>query len=115
MPQSNDGRKGFLAGAALSRAIRVKLSSGEVVAAGAGEEGIGVTTESCDDAEHVNVRMDGHSIEVTASGSIAENQNCYAAASGAVSGTINGRRIGKALEAASDTEIFEMMVIGVNS
>jgi len=115
MPQSNDGRKAFEAGEALSRAVRVKLSSGTVVAAGAGEKAIGTTTESKGSGEFVNVRLDNHSVEATASGSIAENADCYNAASGAVADTISGPRVGIALEAASDAEIFEMMVVGVNS
>ena len=115
MPQSNDGRKAFEAGTALARAVRVKLSSATVIVSGAGEKAIGATTESKGSGENVNVRMDHHSIEVTASGSIAENQNCYNAAAGAVSGTISGPRVGIALEAASDGEIFEMMVACVNS
>jgi len=115
MPQSNDGRKAFEAGAALNRGVRVKLSSATVIAAGAGEKSIGVTTEAQNSGEFVNVRLDNHSIEVTASGTIAENGNCYNAASGAVSATISGPRVGIALESATDGELFEMMVAGVNS
>jgi len=114
-PQSNDGRKGFEAGADLDRGVRVKLSSGTVVAAGSGEEGIGNTTESCNDGDFVDVRLDGHTVEAIASGTINENADCYPAADGAVSATIAGRRVGKCIEAAADTELFEMMVIGVNS
>jgi len=59
--------------------------------------------------------MDSHSIEVTASGAITENANCYNAAAGAVSATISGPRVGIALEAAINGELLEMMVAGVNS
>lgn len=115
MPQSNDGRKAFEAGEALARAVRVKLSSATVVAAGAGEKAIGTTTEAKASGDFINVRLDHWSVEATASGSIAENADCYNAASGAVSATISGPRVGIALEAASTGEIFEMMVACVNS
>lgn len=114
-PQSNTGNKSFEAGTALVRGIRVKLSSGTIIASGLGEKGIGQTTDSGASGDFVNVRMDGHSVEAIASGSITENANCYAAAAGDVSATISGPRVGIALEAASDTELFEMMRAGVTS
>lgn len=114
-PQSNDGRKAFTAGAALNRAVRVQFSGGNVIVATAGVEGIGTTLESQNSGESVNVRLDNHSVEVTASGAIAQGGNCYGAAAGAVSATISGRRVGIALEAGTDGNIFEMMPIGVNS
>jgi len=115
MPQSNNGRKGFVAGTALSRGVRVKISSDTVIVSGAGEEGIGTTTESSAISDFVNVRLDSHSVEATASGAITQGANCYGAAAGAVSATLNGRRQGIALEAAADGALFEMMPVGVNS
>lgn len=116
MPQSNDGRKTFLAGEALARGVRVKMSAAEtVVACGAGEKGIGFTMESAAINTFVTIRLDHWSVEALASGSITWNNDCYAAASGDVSATISGPRVGIALESASDTELFEMMVACVNS
>jgi hypothetical protein len=114
-PQSNKGEKAFLAGTALSRAVRVKLSSGTVIVTGAGEEGIGVTLGSADSGDHVTVGLDHETREVTASGAITAGGNLYAAASGAMSHTISGRRLAVALEAASSGALFEAMVSCVTS
>jgi len=115
MPQSNDGRKAFLAVTALARGIRVKLSGGGVIACGAGEKGIGYTTEATLINTFVNIRMDHHSVEATASGAIAVNDDCYPAAAGDVSATIAGARCGIALEVSADTERFELLVACVSS
>lgn len=114
-PQRNAGEKAFVAGEALTRGKRVKISSNTVVFADAGEEGIGTTTHKVDSGDHVNVHLDRPSIEVEASGAIAQGGDCYAAADGDVSATISGRRQGIALEAGTDGNLFEMMPAGVNS
>ena len=117
MPQMNrDGSKGFVTSEAISRAQRVKLAAaGTVSKAGAGEEGIGTAYDSAASGGVVTVELDRKSVEAIASGAITAANPCYAAASGAVSATVNGRRIGVALETVADGNKFEMMLAGVTS
>jgi len=107
--------KGYVTSEAITRGDRITLSSGNAAVAGAGEEGIGTARNSADSGDTCTVILDHRSVEVVASGTIAAGGDCYAAASGAVSATISGRRIGIALEAGTDTNYFEMMLAGVNS
>lgn len=116
MPQSNDGIKGYVAAAALTRGQRVKLSSGQAAVAGAGEEGIGTARQSCDSGSHASILLDHPTREMIAAGAISAGANVYAAATGRVSATISGRRQGIALEAATTAgDYLEVMVAGVNS
>ena len=117
MSQMNrDGCKGFVTSAALGRAIRVTLASaGTVSAAGAGVEGIGTSYDAAASGDPITVVLDHKSVEATASGAITAANPCYAAASGAVSATVNGRRIGIALETVADGNKFEMMLAGAAS
>jgi len=97
--------------AALARGIRVKLAAaGTVSAAGAGEEGIGTSYDAAASGGNITVELDHKSVEATASGAITAANPCYGAASGAVSATVNGRRIGIALETVADGNKFEMMI-----
>jgi len=117
MPQMNrDGRKGFTTSAAITRGLRVKLAAaGTVSAAGAGEEGIGTAYDAAASGGVLSVELDHKSVEAVASGAITAANPCYAAASGAVSATVNGRRIGVALETVADGNKFEMMLASVTS
>ena len=116
MPQSNlDGIKAFTATSAITRGRRVKLSSGEVVVTAAGEEGIGTTRNSADAGTSVSVVLDGRSIEMVATASITAGGNIFAAAAGGVSSTVNGKRIGIALEAASSADLLEVLVFSTLS
>ena len=117
MTQYNIGIKGYAAGEDLIVNRRVKLSSGTVVYADAGEEAIGTVQKATDSGSIAPVALDSAagSVEVTASGSITEQCDLYAANDGKMSATISGRRQGIALEAASDGADFEMMPAGVDS
>jgi len=118
MATANDN--GFLtiqAHEALGKHIRVKLSSGKAAIAGAGQESIGTTVQSVASGGQATVKLDtapGTHI-VTAAGTITSGTNLYQAASGQVSGTISGRRIGIALTAGSAAARMEMLPVGVNS
>ncbi len=111
MPQKNAGQKGFATSEAISRAVRVKLAAAKTVsAAGAGEEGIGTSIDAVASGGQCSVELDHKSVEATASGAITCGNPCYPAASGAVSATVNGRRVGIALESVTDGNKFEMMI-----
>lgn len=115
MSQSNARRKGFTATAALTRGERVKLSGGEVVVAGVGEEGIGTVLKPVDAGLTATVFLDNPSVEVDVSGNISSGDDCYAAAAGKVAAAASGRRIGISLETKTDGTKMEMMLAGVNS
>jgi len=117
MSQMNrDGCKGFVTSAAITRGQRVTLAAaGTVSAAGAGVEGIGTAYDAAASGGNVTVELDHKSVEVIASGAITAANPCYAAASGAVSATVSGRRIGIALESVTDGNKFEMMLAGAAS
>ena len=114
-PQYNNGNKAFLAVTALAVNVRVKLSGDGVIVTGDGEEGIGTTTDSANINEVVDVALDNRTVEATASGAITLGADCYPAAAGAVKAALSGKRAGICMEAASDTEAFEMMPGGPNS
>jgi len=117
MPQMNrDGSKAFVTSAAIARGLRVKLAAnGTVGLAGAGEEGIGTSYDAVASGAVLTVELDAKSVEATSSGSITCGNPCYPAAGGKVSATVNGRRVGLALESVTDGNKFEMMISGVNS
>jgi len=117
MSQYNEGIKTFTADEAIGRRIRVKLSATGVAICGAGEEGIGTTIQSVASGGNASVKLDaaGGSHVGTSSGSISIGDSLYAAASGALSATISGRRQGIALEAVSTATAFEFVPTGVNS
>lgn len=105
--------KTFTAGAALGVNIRVKLSSGKVVAAGAGEASIGTTEGvSYADGDKIAVRLwtaEG-TRKVVAGAAITAGATIYGAASGKVSSTSSGTALGIAGEAAgADGDTIEMI------
>lgn len=111
MPQANAGLKAFTTSEAIARALRVKLAAaGTISKAGAGEEGIGTSWNAGTSGGQCTVELDHKSVEATASGAITAANPCYPAASGAVSATVNGRRVGIALETVADGNLFEMMI-----
>ncbi|HUS38920.1 MAG TPA: hypothetical protein VMX74_05695 [Pirellulales bacterium] len=111
MPQRNAGTKAFNTSAAIARGIRVTLAAaGTVSAAGAGVEGIGTSRAAAASGEALSVYLDNKSVEATASGAITAGNDCFPAASGAVSATVAGRRVGIALETVATGNLFEMMI-----
>jgi hypothetical protein len=120
----NSGLRTFIAGEALGENIRVKIESGttmdppEVVAAGAGEQHIGVTQFAVADGTAVTVKITATpgTVEVVAADSFSRGATLYGAASGKVSDTASGSAIGIAVEAATATgDIIEMAPFAVLS
>jgi len=120
----NDGIKTFLAGEALGEKIRVKIQDAtvtdppQVVAAGAGEQHIGITEYSVSSGDPVSVKLRNCSgtHEVQASKSITKGTVIYGSASGKVSDAAVGSAIGIALEdSAGDAQIIEIVDFSVLS
>jgi len=120
----NSGLRTFIAGEDLGENIRVKIESGttmdppEVVAAGAGEQHIGVTQFAVVDGTPVTVKITATpgTVEVVAADSFSRGAVLYGAASGKVSDTASGSSIGIAVEAATATgDIIEMAPFAVLS
>jgi hypothetical protein len=120
----NSGLRTFIAGEDLGENIRVKIESGttmdppEVVAAGAGEQHIGVTQFAVSDGTAVTVKITATpgTVEVVAADSFSRGAVLYGAASGKVSDTASGSSIGIAVEAATATgDIIEMAPFAVLS
>ncbi len=103
----------FQASAAIAQYLRVKLSSGKLAAAGAGEVCIGTMDAPALVADaYYGVRAwnaPGTRFMVAA-GAITQYAAVYGAASGKIDDTVNGRCIGIALEAATaDGDVIEVL------
>lgn len=110
MSQENLGSKSFVAGTDLEAYRRVKLSSGNVVYADAGEEFIGVTARKALSGEFVaiNLRSASRTYKMVANGAITAGVTIYGALGGKVSASASGVAQGTALEAATaDGDIIE--------
>ena len=105
--------------AALSRGIRVKLSGGYLAAAGIGEDCIGVMekpTFAADPVGAVRPITGVDTLCMVAAGAITQYAEVYEAASGKISATVTGKRLGIALEAASgDGSLIEVLPLGDSS
>ncbi len=91
--------RNFTASGAITVGTRVTVSSTSVAAAGASDEDAGIAQATVADGEPVAVTMyaDGEIGTYIASGAITAGVDVYPAASGKVSATVAGKRIGKAL------------------
>ena len=110
MSQENLGSKSFVAGEDLEAYRRVKLSSGNVVYADAGEEFIGVTSHKALNTEQVtvNLRSASRTYKMVASSAITAGNTIYGAIDGKVSASASGVAQGVALEAATaDGDVIE--------
>lgn len=110
MSQENLGSKSFVAGEDLEAYRRVKLSSGNVVYADAGEEFIGVTSHKAVSTEQVtvNLRSASRTYKMVASGAITAGNTIYGANDGKVQASASGVAQGVALEAATaDGDVIE--------
>lgn len=106
--------KSFTAGAALNPFLRVKLSSGTVVVAGAGEEYIGVTQQEAASGAQVSVKLRSGSgtVKVTAAGAFSAGADLYGAAGGKVDDTVSGSIQFMALDAATAADdIVEVLPV----
>lgn len=94
----------FPSNSALSAGLRVKLSAGNLVAAVAADDELGVleqTVLATDTAAAVRFPADNETVRVMAAGAITQYADVYRAAAGKITATPNGKRWGIALEAAS--------------
>jgi len=114
----NTGSKAFTTSAAVLAKRLVKYASTGLVAhntAADADAPIGVTEYSVASGDIASVKLlnDGGTFEVTAAGVIALNADVYPAADGKISATVvPGKRIGKAIEAATaDGDIIEILPI----
>ena len=102
--QNDTGKMTYEAGGAISRGARVKMSGTDtVVAAGAGEQSIGVALDAVASGGRVAIKLwnaPGTHIAL-ADAAIAVNTEVYGAASGAVSTTASGAKVGITFEASS--------------
>lgn len=111
--QTEIGFKTFTAGEALEAFRRVKLSSGNVVYAGAGEEFIGVTQDKVASGDPVNValRASARTYKMVAAAAVTAGAVIYGAASGKVDDAASGVAQGTALEAATaDLDVIECLL-----
>ncbi|MGE0267884.1 MAG: hypothetical protein AB7S78_05475 [Candidatus Omnitrophota bacterium] len=110
MSQENLGSKAFTAGEDLESYRRVKLSSGNVVYADAGEEFIGVTSHKAANGEMVtvNLRSASRTYKMVAAGAITVGNTIYGANDGKVQSSASGVAQGVTLEAATaDGDVIE--------
>jgi hypothetical protein len=109
--------KSFVAGAAIAKCLRVKLSAGKLAVAGAEEHGPGtIETAVFADLDPAAVRLwtAQGTRKVVAAGPFAVGADIYGAAGGKVDDVSNSLYIGLALEAASaDGDIVEAMCMPV--
>jgi hypothetical protein len=101
------------AGGTITAFNRVKLDgSQQAVVAGAGEEAIGIALDDAVITDRIAVKVfkAGATVKVIASGAVTVGATLYAAASGKVTSTAQGPRIGVALAAASgNNSVIEML------
>jgi hypothetical protein len=111
MSQVHEGPNTGVAAAALAEYLRVKFGGSTYSAAGI-EDDDGTVFESVFNAgDKVTVIPPSYhgTVQMIASGAIAAGANVYPAASGKVSATVAGRRIGKNLtEATADGDVIEV-------
>jgi hypothetical protein len=89
---------------AIAPFLRVKLSAGYLVAAGAADDELGILegrTFATDTVGAVRALVPTETVRMVASGAISQFADVYRAASGKITATPNGKRIGIAMEAAS--------------
>jgi hypothetical protein len=105
----------FTATTALARYLRVKLTAGKLVAAGAGEDEVGTLDGAAlaADAKVAVIPSGEYCVrKVVAATAVAQYANLYRAAGGKLTATANGKRWGIAMEAASGdgSEINAMQI-----
>ena len=102
-PPTEGSAKTFTASGTVTAGLRVTLSGTAVAVAGVSDEDVGVSLGTVADGVPVAIKMcrDGEIASYTANGAITAGVDVYPAASGKVSATIAGKRIGKAIEAST--------------
>ena len=113
--QVNGAFKTFITGEAVEAWRRVKLSSGTIVYADAGEDFIAVTQEAAALAAPCNCKMKGQSgtMLIEAAGDFAVDVALYGAADGKVDEDVSGESLGYAAELSSaDEDKIEVIPAG---
>ena len=96
--------KSYPNNSAIAPFLRVKLSAGYLAVAGAGDDELGILegrTFATDTVGAVRALLLGETVRMVAAGAVSQYADVYRAASGKISATPNGKRIGIAMEAAS--------------
>jgi hypothetical protein len=112
--QYKDGLRTFRANAAVGDGIRVRLSSGELVACAAGEPSIGVTARQAFAAdEYIAVAMWNASgtFRIEATGAVAFGSKVYGAAAGKATDTPGGEFLGICVKASTAAGPIEVMPV----
>lgn len=111
------GYRTFVAGAAIGRHLRVKLTTGKLSLAGLGATDNLVELGTIEDAafadgdvRNVSLRNKQGTVKMVASAAITLGASVYGAANGKISSSSSGSPLGIALEAASgDNSIIEVL------
>lgn len=111
----DDGVRTFEADEAISsQYLLVKLSGdNKISVAGVGDAPIGVARNVAADGDQLGVYLLNKqgSIKMKASGAISQNAAVYAGASGKITATVTGRKLGVALDAATaDGDLIEVLL-----
>lgn len=112
--QYKDGLRTFQANAAVGDGIRVRLSSGKLVACAAGEPSIGVTARQAFAAdEYIALAMWNASgtFRIEATGAIAFGADVYGAAAGKATDTPGGEFLGICVKASTAAGPIEVMPV----
>jgi hypothetical protein len=100
----------LVAGAALAANRRVKLSSGQAVYSGAGEDFIGVTEQAAASGSPVSIRLIGDgTLKAECAGAVTAYAAVYGAADGKIDDTASGKCIGFAQETGADGRVIEVV------
>lgn len=108
----------FLPGESISANLRVKVSGSTIVTAGATDAAIGTVISAATTANLATVVLssEGEILPFVASAAITVGSEVYPAASGKVSSTTSGSRIGRAVKAAAaDGDIVQVLVLRSDS
>lgn len=109
-----DDSKTFTAGGVIGANLRVKMSASSVVVAGLGDEMIGVNVFDVTTSESANIKLaiPGSIVAMTTAGITTNGNAVYGAASGKISQTVSGRRVGVALRNATGAnEIIPVLLL----
>lgn len=107
-----DDSRTFTAGGTIAAGVRVKLSAGLAVTAGAAEEMIGInhSAVTANQSAHIRLANPGQVLQVLASGITTNGNALYAATSGKVQCGAVGPRIGYSVNAnAADGAMIRML------
>lgn len=99
----SENSRSFTAGGAITANNLVKLSGANVVQAGSGDEAIGTALQTVALNGNVSVSLLRPVVSLSASGAITAGAAVYPDASGLVSATVAGKRIGTALNATTNS------------